>query len=88
MIAAASNLGMPMWNWIAIGVGGFLVLSAAVGLAIARILGTIAEKISELQETDDWAMLPPARAAHDQPAAETESKQMRAASAPRRRASR
>jgi hypothetical protein len=53
---------MPMWFWVAIGVGSFLAAAVLVGLAVARILGTIASKISELQETDDWAMLPPSRA--------------------------
>jgi hypothetical protein len=56
---------MPMWFWIMIGVGSFLVLSLLIGLALARILGTIGREISGLYETDDWAMLPPTRAARD-----------------------
>ncbi len=51
-----------MWVWIAIGVASFLFLSLVVGLAFAWILGTIARRISELYETDDWATLPPTRA--------------------------
>jgi hypothetical protein len=54
---------MPMWVWIVIGVGSFLGLSLLVGLGLAAILGTIGRRISELHETDDWAMLPPTRAA-------------------------
>jgi hypothetical protein len=53
---------MPMWVWIVIGVGSFLGLSLLVGLGLATILGTIGRQISELHETDDWAMLPPTRA--------------------------
>ena len=52
-----------MWVWIAIGVGSFLGLSLLVGLGLAAILGTIGRQISELHETDDWAMVPPTRAA-------------------------
>ena len=52
-----------MWVWIVIGVGSFLGLSLLVGLGLAAILGTIGRQISELHETDDWAMLPPTRAA-------------------------
>ena len=54
-----------MWVWIGIGVGGFLALSATVALVVARVLGTIASKISELQELDDWAMLPPSRSSEE-----------------------
>jgi hypothetical protein len=53
---------MPMWVWIMIGVGSFLGLSVLMGLALARILGTIGRQIGELYETEDWAMLPPTRA--------------------------
>jgi hypothetical protein len=52
---------MPMWVWIVIGVGSFLGLSLLVGLGLAAILGTISRQISELHETDDWAMLPSTR---------------------------
>jgi hypothetical protein len=52
---------MPMWVWIVIGVGSFFGLSLLVGLGLAAILGTIGRQISELHETEDWAMLPPTR---------------------------
>ena len=54
-----------MWSWIMIGVGSFLVLSLLIALALGRILGTIGREISALYEMDDWAMLPPTRAARD-----------------------
>jgi hypothetical protein len=54
-----------MWTWIMIGVGSFLGLSLLIGLALARILGTIGREIGELYETEDWAMLPPTRAEKD-----------------------
>ena len=50
-----------MWVWIVIGVGSFLGLSLLVGLGLAAILGTIGRQVSDLHETDDWAMLPPTR---------------------------
>jgi hypothetical protein len=53
---------MPMWVWIAIGVGSFLGLSLLLGLMLAGILGTIGRQISELQQADDWTTLPPTRA--------------------------
>jgi hypothetical protein len=56
---------MPMWVWIMIGVGSFLGLSLLLGFALARILGTFGRQISGLYETEDWAMLPPTRAAKD-----------------------
>jgi hypothetical protein len=63
---------MPMWIWIMIGVGSSLGLSLLIGLALARILGTIGRRIGELYETEDWAMLPPTRAAKDAEEAQPE----------------
>jgi hypothetical protein len=62
---------MPVWVWIVVGLGSFLVLSLLVGLALARILGTIGRRISELYETGDWA-LPPTRASKDVSEQQTE----------------
>jgi len=56
---------MPMWVWIAIALGSFVGLSLIVAFAVARILGTIGRGISELYETEDWATLPPTRAAKE-----------------------
>jgi hypothetical protein len=47
-----------MWFWIALGVGSFLGLSLLTAFALARVLGTISQRISALYETD-WAILPP-----------------------------
>jgi hypothetical protein len=55
---------MPVWVWIVVGLGSFLVLSLLVGLAVARILGTIGRRISELYEAEPWA-LPPTRPSKD-----------------------
>jgi hypothetical protein len=56
---------MPMWFWIAIGLGSFVLLSLVVAFAVARILGTIGREISELYGTEDWATLPPSRASRE-----------------------
>src|SRR5882672_12092031 len=63
--AAASEVEMPMWIWIAIGMGSFLGLALLVGFALARILGKIGLQIGELYEREGWATLPPTRAAKD-----------------------
>jgi hypothetical protein len=63
---------MPMWVWIVIGVGSFLGLSLVVGFAVAVILGTIGRQISEMQQTDDWAMLPPTRASKEEDEEQTQ----------------
>ncbi len=63
--AAASEVEMPMWIWIAIGMGSFLGLAFLVGLALARVLGKIGLQIGEFYEREGWATLPPTRAAKD-----------------------
>jgi hypothetical protein len=68
---------MPMWVWIVIGVGSFLGLSLLAGFMLAAILGTIGQQISEIHETDDWAILPPTRAST---AVEEQQSEERAAS--------
>jgi hypothetical protein len=52
-----------MWIWIMIGLGSLLGLSLLIGLALARILGTIGREMGGLYETEDWALRPPTRAA-------------------------
>ncbi len=56
---------VSVWIWIAIGAGSFLVVSLFVDLALGAVLGSIGQGISELYETEDWAMAPPARALAD-----------------------
>ena len=63
--AAASEVEMPMWIWIAIGMGSFLGVAFLVGFALARILGTIGRQVGELYEKEGWATLPPTRATKD-----------------------
>jgi len=58
---------MPMWVWVLIGVGSFLVVSLLVGVALALVLGTIGRQISELYETEDWSTRPIARDVDQQP---------------------
>jgi hypothetical protein len=40
--------------WIVPGVVGLLASSLLIGVAIARILGTIGEEIAELLEAEPW----------------------------------
>jgi hypothetical protein len=54
-----------MWFWIMTGLASFFCLSLLLGLGLAAILGTIGRQISEVHETDDWAMLSPTRASKD-----------------------
>jgi len=41
--------------WIVPGVVGLLASSLLIGIAIAKILGTIGEEIAELLEAEPWA---------------------------------
>jgi hypothetical protein len=52
---------MPMWVWIAIGVGCFLVLSLLAAFALTLILEAIARRMTEPYESEVWSTLPPAR---------------------------
>jgi hypothetical protein len=52
-----------MWTWVAIGVGAFVALSAAVTLIVARVLQVIARQVSALHETEAWAVRPLSREA-------------------------
>ena len=61
-----------MWTWIAIGVGGFLVLATVVALLVAAILGVIADDIAALYETEEWAALPLTRESDEQSETEPE----------------
>jgi hypothetical protein len=45
---------MPMWVWVASGLGSLLGLSLLVGFVVARILRAIGRHISKLYETEDW----------------------------------
>ena len=53
---------MNVWGWIGIGVATFLVLSIAVGLAIAKFLGAISSGINQMLEHEGWTSAPLTRA--------------------------
>jgi hypothetical protein len=46
------------WLWVVIGAGAFLVLSVAVSIVLAAILGRIGSEVSQLIETDVWTDAP------------------------------
>lgn len=56
---------MSVWTWTAIGIASFLLVSLLAGLAIGAILRDIGRRISELQESEDWTILPPSRASRE-----------------------
>jgi hypothetical protein len=58
---------MNVWGWIGVGVGSFLIVSIAAGLAIAKILGAISLGINQILEHEGWASAPLTRAI-EQPA--------------------
>jgi hypothetical protein len=49
---------MTLWAWIGVGISGLVALSLVASLAIARILGTISEEITELLDAEPWASAP------------------------------
>jgi hypothetical protein len=56
---------MPMWGWIAIGVGSFVALSLLVGFVLARILGAIGREVSGMYETEHWTTMAPTRSSRE-----------------------
>jgi hypothetical protein len=55
------------WLWVVIGAGAFLVLSVAVSIVLAAILGRIGSEVSQLIETDVWTDAPLEREALEVP---------------------
>jgi hypothetical protein len=53
---------MSIWDWVAIGVGTAIGVPLLVGLAIARILGSIAADVSNLLDQEEWSSAPLTRA--------------------------
>jgi hypothetical protein len=49
---------MTVWAWIGVGVAGLLTLSLLVGLAIARVLGTVGTEVGQLLEAEGWTSAP------------------------------
>jgi hypothetical protein len=55
------------WLWVAVGAGAFLVLSLAVSIVLAAILGRIGADVSELIETEVWTNAPLEREELEEP---------------------
>jgi len=62
---------MTVWAWIGVVVAGLLAVSLLVGLAVARVLGTVSGEIGQLLEAEGWTAAPltremarPAQAGH------------------------
>ena len=49
---------MADWGWVLVGVGACIALSIAVAFVVARILGRIAQDVSELLEHEEWSSAP------------------------------
>jgi hypothetical protein len=49
---------MTVWGWIAVAAAAFAGLSIAVGLVIARILGSISAGLNEMLEAESWTSAP------------------------------
>jgi hypothetical protein len=59
---AADTREMTGWGWIALGAAVFAGLSIAVGLVIARILGSISAALNQMLEEESWTSAPLTRA--------------------------
>jgi hypothetical protein len=53
---------MTMWGWIAVAAAAFAGVSIAVGLVIARILGSISSGLNQMFEDETWTSAPLTRA--------------------------
>jgi len=53
---------MTMWGWIAVAAAAFAGVSIAVGLVIARILGSISSGLNQMLEDESWTSAPMTRA--------------------------
>jgi hypothetical protein len=58
---------MTVWAWIGVATITFIGLTLVVTLAVARILGAIGHRVSELLDEEAWTSAPLARGA-DEPA--------------------
>ena len=59
---------MTVWVWIGVGLAGLLAAPLLVGLAIARILGTIGNEVAQLLEAEPWTSAPLTRETDGLPA--------------------
>lgn len=58
-------IGGSMALWILTGVAAFIVLSCAVGIVVATVLGRIGSQVSELLELESWSLAPPTHRSHE-----------------------
>lgn len=52
---------MPLWGWVLIGVGGWLLVAAVLAFVLARVLGRIGREVTavhELLDSEVWATRP------------------------------
>jgi len=55
---AADIREMTMWGWIAVAATAFAGVSIAVGLVIARVLGSISARLNQMFEDESWTTTP------------------------------
>ena len=58
---------MPVWAWVVVAATALLAVPLVVALAIARIMGVIADDVTELLEQERWSAAPLTRSL-DEPA--------------------
>ena len=54
---------MPVWAWIEIGAASVIALSIIASFALAAILGSISNEVSQLLEVDSYSSAPGKREA-------------------------
>lgn len=54
---------MNVWGVLSIAIGGFVLMSVLIGIALARVLSHIAAEASALLEDESWLSAPLSRAA-------------------------
>ena len=57
-VRSETQIIVSWWLWAVIGAGAFLVLSVAVSIVLAAILGRIGGEVSQLIETEVWTNAP------------------------------
>jgi hypothetical protein len=49
---------MAAWGWVLVGLGALIIVPTLVAVAVARILGRIANDVTELLEHEEWSSAP------------------------------
>jgi hypothetical protein len=60
---------MPMWVWIAVGVGSWIAFAVLLALALGRVFTAVARDPHVLDEIDAWVDWPTLREANAEEAA-------------------